>query len=96
MPDINDDDRPCCPYCGAVMKKWSVPGDSTWEEEFHWVCFNDECEYYVNGWEWMMNKYQQEASYRCRMSPRDFHPKPLPVWSPSAHRNHIIDDEEDE
>ena len=94
MPDKKEE-SPQCPYCGAVMKRWKVPGDSTWEEEFHWVCFNDECEYYINGWEWMMNRYQQKASYRCRMSPVDMHPHPLPVWSPSAHKDYILDDDEE-
>ncbi|MFO8055968.1 MAG: ogr/Delta-like zinc finger family protein [bacterium] len=96
MPDKKDEKKPGCPYCGAVMKKWKVPGDSTWIEEFHWVCFNDECEYYQQGWDWMLTRYQQHASYRCRMSPSDMRPMPLPVWSPSAHREYILDDEENE
>ncbi len=83
-----------CPHCGAEMKKWKVPGDSTWNEDFHWVCFNNECQYYVRGWDWMHEKYQQTASYRCRVNPRTGASGPLPVWSPEAHKEFIIDDED--
>lgn len=87
-------DAPACPYCGAGMKKWRIPGDSTWLEEYHFVCFNDDCEYYVKGWDHMQENYQQTASYRCRINPSDGSQGPLPVWSPTAHRDYILDDDE--
>jgi len=87
--------KPRCPHCGAAMKKWKIPGDSTWVEDFHWVCFNDQCDYYLKGWEWMMTQYQQKASYRHRMNPRTGESGPLPVWSESAHKDFIIEDEDD-
>ncbi len=87
---------PGCSHCGAAMKKWKIPGDSTWNEEFHWVCFNDDCPYYVRGWDHMFKEYQQTTSYRHRMNPSTGKCGPLPVWSPSAHLDYILDDEEDE
>jgi hypothetical protein len=78
------------------MKRWKVPGDSTWLEEFHWVCFNDECSYYVRGWEWMFEKYQQVASYRCRINPATGKSGPLPCWSPDAHKDFILSGEDEE
>ncbi len=84
--------KPCCPHCGQPMQKWKIPGDSTWEEEFHWVCFNDECDYYVRGWDWMWNQYEQAASYRCRMNPETGQTGPLPVWSSGAHKDFILSD----
>lgn len=87
---------PTCPHCGAAMKRWKVPDDSTWNEEFHWVCFNDDCPYYVRGWEWMLEKYQHRASYRHRINPNDGSSGPLPVWSPEAHKSHLLSDEEEE
>jgi len=78
------------------MKRWKVPGDSTWLEEFHWVCFNDECSYYVRGWEWMYEKYKQVASYRCRINPTTGKSGPLPCWSPDAHMEFILPGEDEE
>jgi len=85
------EDIPKCPYCGSPMKKWATPPDSTWGITFQYVCFNDECSYYVRGWEWMMSKFHVEASYRYRYNPSTGEKGPLPVWSPQAHKNKIID-----
>ena len=49
-------DQPECKHCGQKMDKWAVPPASTWDTEFHYVCFNDECPYFVKGWEWMKEK----------------------------------------
>lgn len=87
-------EKPACPHCGVPMKKWKVPPDSTWNEEFLWVCFNDECSYYVRGWQWMAEKYAQKASYRHQMNPTTGKCGPLPCWAPSAHFDYIIDDDE--
>ncbi len=91
----NKEDAPSCPHCGSKMKRWKVPGDSTWSEPFHYVCFNDECDYYVRGWEYMFNNYQQKASYRCRMNPSTGKCGPLPVWSQDAHKDYVLADDED-
>lgn len=87
---------PCCPHCNQPMKKWKIPPDSTWNEEFHWVCFNDECPYYVRGWEWMVQKYNHRSSYRHRMNPSNGTCGPLPVWSPEAHKDFILVDEDED
>jgi hypothetical protein len=78
------------------MKKWAVPTASTWEAEFNYVCFNDECPYFVRGWEWMQEQYQSHASYRHCIDPRTGKSRPLPVWSETALRNDIIDDDSTE
>jgi len=88
-------EKPICPHCKAEMKKWKIPGDSTWTEEFHYVCFNNDCPYYVKGWDHMHEKYDQTASYRMRINPSTGKGGPLPVWSPDAHKDFIIIDEED-
>jgi hypothetical protein len=85
---------PKCPHCGAAMKRWKVPPDSTWSEEFHWVCFNDQCDYYVRGWTHLRENFRQNASYRHRMNPATGACGPLPVWSPQAHRDSILPDED--
>ena len=85
-----------CPHCGSRLKKWRVPEDATWSEEFFFVCFNDECPYYQQGWIWMKQRYNQHASYRHAVNPSTGASMPLPVWSSSAIREMIVDDGEGE
>ena len=90
MPDT----RPNCPHCGDRLKKWLVPVEASWEEEYFFVCFNDDCSYYKEGWEWMKQQYNQRASYRHAVNPTSGGVLPLPVWSDSATREMIVDDGE--
>jgi hypothetical protein len=74
------------------MKKWRVPPLSTWSSEFFYVCFNDECPYYVRGWQHMTNTMRVGCSYRHRYDPDTGATGPLPVWSPDAMKSDIIAD----
>jgi len=76
------------------MTKWVAPEEMSWGEDVQLVCFNDECSYYERGWEWMRDKYQQKASYRFRYNPNNEEQGPLPVWSPIAFRDCIVEEEE--
>lgn len=81
-----------CPHCGVELCRWRAPEGATWEDAFHYVCFNDECPYYVQGWEWMESQFGRRVSYRYRLSPESGTSGPLAVWSPQAMRNFIVDD----
>lgn len=83
-----------CPRCGSRLKKWLVPEEATWNEEYFYVCFNDECPYYQDGWAWMRSQFNQEASYRYAINPVTGACLPIPVWSDSATREMIVEDEE--
>jgi len=83
---------PQCPYCGRTMKKWRVPLASTWPDSFFFVCFNDECPYYVQGWEHIWQQQAARASYRCRLDPDSGEFVPLPVWSADALKDDIIEE----
>ena len=72
--------------------KWRVPDGSSWNEEFFFVCFNDECPYYKKGWEWMKEQYNQNASYRYTLNPVTGASFQIPVWSDDATREMIVDD----
>ena len=82
-----------CEHCGSSLKRWRVPDEATWSEEFFFVCFNDECPYYKRGWKWMKERYNQRASYRHAINPTTGASLPIPVWSDSAARDMIVDDD---
>ncbi len=78
-----------CTHCGSRLRKWRVPDDATWDEEFFYVCFNNECSYYKSGWVWMKERYNQRASYRYAVNPGAAASLMIPVWSDSATREMI-------
>lgn len=83
-----------CPHCGSKLKKWLVPDEATWDEDHFRVCFNDECSFYKAGWTWMMEQYSQNASYRYMYNPRTGASSQIPVWSASATREMIVEEDE--
>ena len=85
-----------CPHCQTRLSKWRVPVESSWEEDFFFVCFNDDCSYYVNGWRWMEEQFKQKASYRYAVNPTTGAASPLPVWSDTATKEMIVDETEGE
>jgi hypothetical protein len=85
-----------CPHCESRLVKWLVPEEASWNEDYFFVCFNDDCSYYRQGWEWMRERYNQHVSYRQAFNPTTGAQFPLPVWSASATREMIVDDTEGE
>ena len=80
-----------CPHCNAVLKRWQTPEDSTWGGAIRYVCFNDECPYFVEGWEFMEQRQAVTASYRHMLDPESGSVGPLPVWSAEALKDGILD-----
>jgi hypothetical protein len=87
-----------CPHCDGRLSKWAVPDSpfNEWPSEFQYVCFHDECPYFVKGWAWMREKFQVTASYRHRLDPSNGESGPLPVWSNDALKAGIIKDSNSE
>ena len=79
-----------CRYCDQPMVHWETPQMSTWTGEFQFVCFNDECPYFVCGWAWMLKQFNVTASYRYRLDPVTLENGPLPVWSKDALKSGIM------
>jgi Ogr/Delta-like zinc finger len=79
-----------CPYCHSLLPRWANPQVTSWNGEYQYVCFNDNCAYFVRGWEWMKDKYNVTASYRYRLEPNTGECGPLPVWSYDALKSGIL------
>jgi len=83
----------CCPHCDQKLSKWEVPDNpfcQTWDNEFMYICFNDECPYFVRGWDKMYRDTQQGMSYRLMYNPEKDRCLPIPVPSHQALRDGII------
>ena len=86
-------DAPRCPHCDQPLLPFQLPDNTGWQTDFHVACFNDECSYYREGWEWMEQRYGVKTSYRFRIDPATGKEMPLAVWSPQALRDRLLDAE---
>ena len=83
-----------CPHCGEVLRPFTLPDNTGWDDARQWACFNDECSYFKDGWDWMWAQYEVKASYRYRVvDQNDLKGSPLPVWSATAIRDRIIEED---
>ena len=84
----------CCPYCGEKLHKWEVPDNpfcQTWDNDFMYICFNDNCPYFVRGWDKMYKDTLQGMSYRLMYNPEKDRCLPIPVPSHQALRDGITE-----
>ena len=98
LEKILSQDKPKCPHCGAEMTIWEVPPFSFsdglgWGTPYLFICFNDECSLYVQGWDNMEENYGQISSYRCMNYPGTKQFECIPVFSPIGGTGQIIDEE---
>lgn len=90
-------EKPHCPHCSNEMSIWEVPpinfSDGLgWGEPFLFVCFNDECPSFVQGWDHMQSTYAHTASYRCMNYPGSEQYEFMPVFSRQGATGQVIDD----
>jgi hypothetical protein len=56
-----------------------------------YICFNDACPYYVRGWDKMCSQGNRGNSYRLMYNPEKDTTLPIPVPSPKALREGIVE-----
>jgi len=81
-----------CPYCNAELKKWKVPQNifTEWPNEYLYICFNDECSYFVKGWETMAEQ-GNPCTYRLMYDPLTDCCNPFPVMNRNALKDGIME-----
>jgi hypothetical protein len=85
--DIRYDEqgRPCCPYCGVAMGRYSPPV-TVFEIDYGvdelYVCFDDRCGYYRRSRRWMRSQGHPGFTYRFMFDPATGATGPLPddLW----------------
>jgi hypothetical protein len=93
-----EETRPVCPHCGEGMVIWECPPVSFsdglgWGSPYLYVCFNDDCPMYLEGWENIMDHYETMASYRCICDPMSGRMDSMLVYTRDGGKGYIIDEE---
>ncbi len=91
-------DRPACPHCGEMMSLWEVPpvpcdDGLGWGSPYLYMCFNDECPLYREGWKNIEENYGRTASYRCLCYPDSLKFECMTVFGPFGGKGQIVDEE---
>jgi SAM-dependent methyltransferase len=81
-----------CPYCDKPLVKWEVPQTpfTMWDNEFVYVCFNNQCPYLCAGWGVMEDQGNSGFSYRLTYDPDRDRCRPAPVPSTKALRETVV------
>jgi hypothetical protein len=98
LEKILEQPKPFCPHCKEEMNIWEVPpfnfSDGLgWGVPFLFLCFNDDCPLYKQGWDHIEETYAHRASYRCMNYPGTENFELMPVFSDMGGRSQIIDDQ---
>ena len=98
LEKIMDQAKPACCDCEQEMNLWEVPpinfSDGLgWGSPYLYVCFNDECPAYKQGWDNLRENYSHMASYRRMCYPGTDQYELMPVFSPVGGTGQIIDDQ---
>lgn len=98
LEKIIEQPKPVCCDCNQEMNLWEVPpinfSDGLgWGAPYLYICFNDECPAYKQGWDHLMENYNHRASYRRVNYPGTDQYELMPVFSPVGGQGQIIDDQ---
>jgi len=87
---------PECPSCGTTLSVCEAPpihiGDGLgWGSEVLYICLNDECPIFVNGWKQIEERYGHSSSYRHMQLPGSNEKNVMMVGSEDAFKGSVID-----
>jgi len=90
-------ERPVCAYCGEKMQIWQCGQSgcacgSGWGTPYLFVCANDECPPFLEGWKDMREQYGRTCSYRCLCYPESGKTEMMLVYSKTDIHAGIIDE----
>ncbi len=87
---------PVCPHCQQDLSCCEAPpfhiGDGLgWGSEVLYICLNDSCSLFVNGWAQIEEKYGHSSSYRYMQLPGSKEANLMMVGSEDAFKGSVID-----
>ncbi len=90
------DETHVCPHCEQQMSCCEAPpvhiGDGLgWGAEVMYICLNDHCSLFLNGWENIELKYGHHASYRYMELPNSKEGNYMMVGNSDAFKASVID-----
>ncbi|KPA19757.1 hypothetical protein MHK_000033 [Candidatus Magnetomorum sp. HK-1] len=98
LDEMLSKEPPKCPHCNNEMSIWQVPdfafGDGLgWGSPYLFVCFNDECSAYKDGWDHIRGTFAHNASYRCMCYPEGDKFEFIPVFSPEGGTGQVVSEQ---
>ena len=90
------ENKPACPHCKDQLTLCHAPpmhvGDGLgWGSEYLFICLNNECTLYVNGWDFVDVQYGHVGSYRHMEIPGSKETYNMMVAGQSAYTGSIVD-----
>ncbi len=87
-----------CPHCKKQLTCCNAPpfhvGDGLgWGSEYMYICLNDECSLFVQGWQHVETQFGHRASYRYMKLPDEKNGTPMMVASKDAFKGCEVDPE---
>ncbi len=88
-----------CPHCNTELSCCNAPpfhiGDGLgWGSDVLFICLNDECPLFVNGWQHIEEQYGHSSSYRYMLVPGEKKGTPMMVGSKDAFHGSEVDVED--
>ena len=98
LTEILSKPKQICRHCGKEMSLWEAPmmdfSDGLgWGAPYLYVCFNNACPPFVNGWDEIGENYAHKASTRCLCYPGTDNFEFMPVFSKQGGTAQIIDED---